>query len=139
MEEKNRVIPGEKRKRKGTVDQIANDLYDQLLNEAEENFAAAEKNFYEYQHEIRKALMMLFAAGRDDDFLSESEKALLKEAEQTVEQLPLWKEYWFWKDRVDKLKAYNYRIFFEQLSAENEIDDAIASALLSDSDDDGSS
>lgn len=88
----------------------AEEIYKDLLSEAEQQLKEAERELGELEESFRRVKMVDFAArGQTDDILLPNEKRLLKEFFESRENAKRRKQ--FWQARLMALQEYNVQSF----------------------------
>lgn len=88
----------------------AEEIYNDLLSEAEQQLKEAERELGELEDSFRRIKMVEFAARRQtDDILLPEEKRLLKECSQSRNDAKRRKQ--FWQTRLIALRQYDVQSF----------------------------
>ena len=95
---------------KGPITRSAEEIYDDLLSEAEQQLKEAERELGELEEGFHRAKMVAFAARvQADDILLPNERRLLKEFFESREDAKRKKQ--FWQTRLIALQKYDVQSF----------------------------
>jgi hypothetical protein len=94
----------------GPANRSAEEIYNDLLSEAEQQLKEAERELVELEDGFRRVKMVEFAArGQTDDILMSDERQILKEFIQSREDAKGKKQ--FWQARLAALQEYDIQSF----------------------------
>ena len=94
----------------GPTTRSAEEIYNDLLSEAEQQLKEAERELVELENGFRGIKMVEFAArGQTDDILMSDERQILKEFIQSREEAKRMKQ--FWQARLMALQEYDVQSF----------------------------
>jgi hypothetical protein len=94
----------------GPTNRSAEEIYNDLLSEAEQQLKEAERELVELEDGFRRVKMVEFAArGQTDDILMSDERQILKEFIQSREDAKGKKQ--FWQARLAALQEYDIQSF----------------------------